>query len=61
MALLVVFVFVNASLLKLRLATDAIEEGYRIPLNIRNIPITAVGGLGTSLALILFYLWQVSG
>jgi APA family basic amino acid/polyamine antiporter len=58
-ALLAVFVVVNTSLLKLRYAGDPIDGGYRAPLNVGWFSITAFVGLLTSLALVLFYLFQV--
>lgn len=58
-ALLVVFVIVNASLLKLRLAGPTPDGGYRVPLSVRNVPLPAVGGLISSLGLLGFYVVQL--
>ena len=58
LALLVVFVVVNASLLKLRYTGETQEEGYRAPLNIGDFSITALIGLGSSFGLIIFYFIQ---
>lgn len=55
--LLVVFVIVNAALLKLRYSRPELTRGFRTPLNIGRLSLTAVGGLLSSLGLILFYLF----
>lgn len=55
LALLVVFVLVNAALLKLRYAQPDAERGFRAPLNVGQLSLTAVGGLLSSLGLIAFY------
>ncbi len=55
--LLVVFVLVNAALLKLRYTRPELTRGFRAPLNIGQLSLTAVGGLVTSLGLIVFYLF----
>ncbi len=59
LSLLVVFVLVNLSLLKLRYTDDDIDEGYRAPVNVGRFSVTALVGLATSLALIGFYLSQL--
>lgn len=56
LALLTVFVIVNVSLLKLRYDGETTETGYRAPLNIGWVSLTAVFGVFTSLGLIAFYL-----
>jgi APA family basic amino acid/polyamine antiporter len=61
LVLLAVFVVVNAALVKLRLGPgveDAAgdERGFRAPLTVRGVPLTAVGGLVSCLALIGFSL-----
>jgi len=61
LALLAVFVVVNLSLLKLRYDGAPQEEGYRVPLTVGWVPITALFGVATSLGLILFYLLQALG
>lgn len=48
-AVLVAFVMVNASLIWLRRTKPEIERGFRAPLNVGNLPITAVLGIGFSL------------
>lgn len=58
LALLVVFVVVNLSLLKLRRAGDPLGTGYRAPLNVGWFSTTAFLGAATSMGLILFYLVQ---
>jgi APA family basic amino acid/polyamine antiporter len=58
LALLTVFVVVNASLLKLRYAGDPQDSGYRAPINVGRFSITALVGLVSSLGLIVFYLVQ---
>lgn len=54
--LLVVFVLVNAALLKLRYSRPEQERGFRAPLNVGQLSITAVAGLISSLGLIAFYI-----
>jgi APA family basic amino acid/polyamine antiporter len=53
--LLIVFVLVNAALLKLRYARPDAERGFRTPLNVGRLSLTAVAGLLSSLGLIAFY------
>jgi APA family basic amino acid/polyamine antiporter len=53
--LLVVFVLVNAALLKLRYSRPDLERGFRTPLNVGQLSITAVAGLVSCLGLIVFY------
>jgi APA family basic amino acid/polyamine antiporter len=53
--LLIVFVLVNAALLKLRYSRPDIERGFRTPLNLGQLSVTAVAGLLSSLGLIAFY------
>lgn len=53
--LLLVFVLVNAALLKLRYSRPDVERGFRAPLNVGQLSITAVAGLLSSLGLIAFY------
>ncbi|WP_254841059.1 APC family permease [Natronomonas marina] len=55
LVLLVVFVLVNAALLKLRYARPGLERGFRAPLNVGRLSLTAVAGLLSCLGLILFY------
>ena len=54
--LLVVFVIVNAALLKLRYSRPEAERGFRTPFNVGKLSLTAVGGLLSSLGLIVFYI-----
>ena len=54
--LLLVFALVNAALLKLRYSRPHVERGFRAPLNVGKLSLTAVGGLLSSLALIVFYI-----
>lgn len=53
--LLIVFVLVNAALLKLRYSRPEIERGFRAPFNVGQLSVTAVAGLLSSLGLIAFY------
>jgi APA family basic amino acid/polyamine antiporter len=53
--LLLVFVLVNAALLKLRYSRPDVERGFRAPINVGRLSITAVAGLLSSLGLIIFY------
>ena len=53
--LLLVFVLVNAALLKLRFDRPDVARGFRTPLNVGNLSLTAVCGLLSSVGLILFY------
>lgn len=57
-AILLVFVAVNASLLKLRYRPDEASGGFRAPLNVGEFSLTALGGLVTSAGMVLFYLIQ---
>lgn len=59
LAMLVLFVLVNASLLRIRLAPGAGEPDFRAPLNVGRVPLTAVAGLASALALIAFYVSQL--
>lgn len=52
--ILVVFTLVNTSLLKLR--HHGVKAGFRAPLNIGELSLTALAGTLTSLGLIVFYL-----
>lgn len=54
--LLIVFVLVNAALLKLRYSRPDLDRGFRTPLNIGQLSLTAVAGLLTCLGLIGFYI-----
>ncbi|MEF8807287.1 APC family permease [Natronomonas sp.] len=54
--LLIVFVLVNVALLKLRYSRPDADRGFRAPLNVGQLSLTAVGGLLTSLGLIVFYI-----
>lgn len=53
--LLLVFVLVNAALLKLRYTRPEVERGFRAPVNVGRLSLTAVAGLLSSLGLIGFY------
>jgi len=53
--LLVVFVLVNGALLKLRYARPDLERGFRAPLNVGQLSLTAVAGILSCLGLIVFY------
>ncbi|WP_152041142.1 APC family permease [Salinigranum salinum] len=54
--LLFVFVLVNGALLKLRFSRPHAERGFRTPLNIGRVSLTAVAGLLSSIGLIVFYI-----
>lgn len=56
--LLIVFVLVNAALLKLRYRYPGLKRGFKAPLNWGNLSFTALAGFITCLALIIFYLIQ---
>lgn len=53
--LLVVFVLVNGALLKLRFADADVDRGFRAPLNVGRLSLTAVAGLLSSIGLVGFY------
>lgn len=55
LVLLVVFALVNAALLKLRVDRPDADRGFRAPLNVGPVSLTAAAGLLTSVALIGFY------
>lgn len=55
LVLLVVFALVNAALLKLRVDRPDADRGFRAPLNVGQVSLTAVAGLLSSLGLIAFY------
>jgi APA family basic amino acid/polyamine antiporter len=57
-ALLVVFLFVNAALLKLRFDAPDDREGFTAPLTVGRVSITALCGLVTSVGLLAFYLYR---
>jgi APA family basic amino acid/polyamine antiporter len=54
--LLVVFVLVNAALLTLRFSRPDEERGFRAPLNVGRVSLTALAGLVSCLGLLGFYL-----
>ncbi len=54
MSIFIIFIFVNASVIKLRFSMPLKKRFFKSPLNIGKVPILAVIGLVTSLA-ILFY------
>ena len=54
-ALLVVFVLVNAALLKLRYDRPADREGFTAPLTVGRLSITALAGLVTTVGLLVVY------
>lgn len=56
-ALLVVFVLVNAALVKLRYEDPADRSGFTAPLTVGRLSVTALCGLLTSLGLLGFYVW----
>lgn len=56
--LLIVFVMVNASLIKLRYKMPDEERGFKAPLNIGRFSLTAAAGLITSAGLTVFYFVQ---
>jgi len=58
LSLLVVFVAVNASLLKLRYTGDTRASGYRAPVNVGRFSVTGFVGLASSFGLVCFYLVQ---
>ena len=53
--LLIVFVLVNGALLKLRYTAPDIDRGFRAPVNVGRLSITALAGLGSSIGLVGFY------
>jgi APA family basic amino acid/polyamine antiporter len=53
--LLLVFVLVNAALLTLRYTRPDADRGFRAPLNVGRVSLTAVGGILCSLGLVAFY------
>jgi APA family basic amino acid/polyamine antiporter len=55
--LLVVFVLVNAALLKLRFDAPADRSGFTAPLTVGRLSVTALVGLCSSLGLFLFYVY----
>jgi len=55
LVLLVVFALVNGALLRLRYARPDADRGFRAPLNVGRLSLTAVGGLLSSLGLVAFY------
>lgn len=56
--LLIVFILVNASLLKLRYKLPEKKRGFKAPLNLGKVSVTAVAGLGSCSALAVFYIFQ---
>lgn len=58
-AMLTLFALVNAALLKLRVSDAEPEPAFRVPLNVGRVSLTALVGLLSALALILFYLLQL--
>jgi APA family basic amino acid/polyamine antiporter len=56
LALLVVFVLVNAALLRLRFSKPDADRPFRAPLNVGRVSLTAVGGLVSAIGLCGFYL-----
>lgn len=57
-AILLVFVAVNAALLRLRYRPTEPNEGFRAPLNVGQFSLTASGGLVASAGMVLFYVTQ---
>jgi APA family basic amino acid/polyamine antiporter len=55
-ALLVVFVMVNVALLKLRFDRPDDRSGFTAPLTVGRLSVTALAGLVTTVALLVFYL-----
>lgn len=47
------FIFINASVLILRYKSPELKRAFRIPLNIKNLPVTSVIGLITCIILLL--------
>lgn len=58
-ALLVVFVFVNGALAKLRLDSPHATDGFTAPLTVGRVSITALAGVVTSVASLVFYVSSV--
>jgi len=54
--ILAVFLLVNLSLVKLRLSHPGLERGFKAPLNLKGLPLTALAGAFSCAALIGFYL-----
>ncbi len=48
-AVLVAFIAVNSALVWLRRSRPELERGFRVPLNVANVPVTAVAGIAFSL------------
>lgn len=59
LAMLTLFVLVNASLIRLRYTSDVADPDFKAPFNVGRLPLTAVAGLLTALALIVFYLVEM--
>jgi APA family basic amino acid/polyamine antiporter len=57
-ALLVVFVLINAALLKLRYDAPEDRTGFTAPLTVGRLSVTALVGLCTSLGLLAFYVYS---
>lgn len=58
-ALLVVFVVVNAALVKLRYDAPRAHEGFTAPLTVGRFSLTAIAGVVTSFGLLVVYLWNL--
>lgn len=59
LAMLTLFVLVNAALIRLRYTSDEDDPEFKAPLNAGRLPLTAVAGLLSALALIVFYLVEM--
>lgn len=59
LVLFVVFVLVNAALLKLRLSESDHPGGFRVPVTVGRVPLPAVAGVLSSLGLMVFYLLRL--
>lgn len=58
LAMLTLFLLVNASLIRLRYVADRDEPEFKVPINIGRLPLTAVAGFISALALIVFYIGE---
>ena len=59
-AIFVVFILVNLSLIQLRRKNTDVASSYRVPFNVKNLPITALLGILTCLFLAVQFEWVIS-
>ncbi|MBM3943893.1 MAG: amino acid permease [SAR202 cluster bacterium] len=60
-ATIAAFALVNAALVWVRLSKPREEGGFRIPLNVRGVPVTAVAGVIIAILMLATMDWQVLG